>query len=458
MADADESPPAGGSHGDEVEPLDAIVLGAGISGLVSASILVDQGNSRILVVDEYRSAGGNHLDFTYGPYTFDVGSLIFQDDSPLLQHFPELLSRYVAIDPRWSRLNPQGRVTEYPFSYRDDFLSAGPFECARLVLSAVAGRLRYRHPRNARDFARRWIGPRLLRRSGLESYMTRFCGLPPERIELQFAEQRMMWIAEHATAASLGRRVLHAWRSRRSGRAGSAPPGDERRNQQLARPPEGFAHLYRPAVERLETRGVEFAFGARADRLSREGALFRLDIGGRVIRSRRVLSTIPLDRALDLIGASSDEQLPTVTLISLFYSFDGRRGFSDPILYNFSHGGAWKRLTVHSDFYGRAGGREFFTVEVIGDHIGRSTEQADQDFRQHTADNGLLVGQLSLEGSHVLEHAYPIYTAGAGERSKRNIARLREFGLESFGRQGAFQYQPTARVSTREAERILGAR
>src|ERR1700682_4075212 len=54
---------------------------------------------------------------------------------------------------------------------------------------------------------------------------------------------------------------------------------------------------------------------------------------------------------------------------SLFYSFSGERGFKESVLYNVSHAGAWKRLTVYSDFYGRVGGREFFAVEVNADHV-----------------------------------------------------------------------------------------
>src|SRR6516162_4392458 len=65
------------------ERFDAIVLGAGISGLVATSILLEQGCEQVLVVDEYDHVGGNHIDRTIGDYTFDVGSFIFQDDSPL---------------------------------------------------------------------------------------------------------------------------------------------------------------------------------------------------------------------------------------------------------------------------------------------------------------------------------------------------------------------------------------
>ena len=68
---------------------DVIVLGAGISGLVSASVLLKNGYRNVLVVEEYAHIGGNHIDCRIGEYTFDIGSFIFQDDLPLLAHLPE---------------------------------------------------------------------------------------------------------------------------------------------------------------------------------------------------------------------------------------------------------------------------------------------------------------------------------------------------------------------------------
>jgi len=426
--------------------VDAIVLGAGISGLVSASILLDQGLRHVVVVDEYDHVGGNHIDAHCGAYTFDVGSLIFQDDSPLLNHFPELLPRYVPIDPRWSKLTPQGTIARYPFSVRDDVLASGPVECLRILSSAVLGRVRYRHMRNAGEFARYWIGARLLHRSGLEHYMERFCGLPAERIDLEFAKKRMLWLAENASPASVLRMLRPA-----------APEAEaaEQSNQQLARPPEGFGHLYAPAVEHLTQRGATFALGAVASGLARCGGTFTLCLDGRSVIADRVVSTIPVDHVLDLCGLPRERALPTVILVSLYFSFAGRRGFADPILYNFSHGGTWKRLTVYSDFYGPADGREYFGVEVVAPDSGPSVDDAEREFRAHVAANGLFGGDLRLEGSHVLANAYPIYTEGAAERAERAIAALRSFGVESLGRQGGFEYQPTARVSTIVAEATL---
>lgn len=426
---------------------DAIVLGAGISGLVSASILLELGSQRVLVVDEYGHVGGNHIDRAHHGYTFDVGSFIFQDDSPLLRHFPELLPQYVPIDPSWGKLNPQGAITGYPFSVRDDFFAAGPLECSRMLLSAVVGRLRRRQLRSARDFAQYWLGARLLYRSGLEHYMERFCGLPADEIDLKFAEKRMLWIAEHASVSNMLTRLLK--------KPAGTPSTAARTNQQLARPRDGFASLYHPAVQRLESEGVTFHLKADITSLVKVGETFQLQVGGQRFAAGRLISTIPIDRVWALCGLPFERNLPTVTLISLFFSFAGERGFEQAILYNFSHTGAWKRLTMYSDFYGRCDGREFFAVEVIADEIHRSVDVAEQNFRHHTSENALFVGDLRLEGGHSLSDAYPIYTEGAGERAERAAAALRVFGVESFGRQGGFQYQPTARVSTAEAEAAL---
>lgn len=426
---------------------DAIVLGAGISGLVSASVLLQQGSRRVLVLDEYDHVGGNHIDRTHNGYTWDIGSLIFQDDSPLIAHFPEILPRYVPIEPAWARINPQGLVTHYPFSIRDDVIAAGPLEFLQIVGSAIKGRLGRRHQRNARDFTEHLLGARFVERSGLGYYMERLCGLPPEDIDLEFAQTRLEWLAGQAKIVNLLRRFLRS-------RTGSPEPPSH--NQQLARPPEGYTHLYEPAVRSLQARGVEFALGTALIAVRRAGDLFEIRTSQGVLAARRLVSTIPLDRALDLCQLRvPGDPLPTVTLVSLFFSFQGVRGFAPPILYNFSREGAWKRITMFSDWYGVTDGREYFTAEVIGQRVGDAVDVAERDFRDHCRTNGLFVGDLRLEDSNVLRHAYPIYTQGSGERARESVRRLRSFGLESLGRQGSFQYQPTARASTIEAEQAL---
>ncbi len=421
---------------------DAVVLGAGISGLVATSILLRQGAHNVLVVDEYPQSGGNHIDCKIGDYTFDVGSFIFQDDSPLLAHFPELLPLYIPIDPSWGRLTPYGIVTDYPISVRDDLLRAGPVELARIFWSVLLARISPRKIVSAKDFATFWIGARLLNRSGLGRYLDRFYGFPADQVDVKFAEKRMLWIKEHATLRNLVRRAMSP--------AATAPT-----NRQLARPREGFAYLYRQAMEPLERHGARFLLGTRIHRVQRVDGRFAVELGDRRVTAARLVSTIPLEQMQRLCGVTSEEELQSVTLMSLFFSFSGARGFNQPILYNFSMEGAWKRLTVHSDFYGRCSDREFFSVEVNAAAVGFDVAEAERDFREHVSGNGLFLGDLRLEGSHSLANAYPIYTRNADENAKKAIAALRELGVESIGRQGGFDYQPTARESTVKAEAAL---
>jgi len=424
----------------DLDRLDAIVLGAGITGLVATSILLQQGAQKVLVIDEYSQSGGNHIDCKIGDYTFDVGSYIFQDDSPLLAHFPELLPLYITIDPSWGRLTPYGIVTDYPISIKDDLLGAGPVEWFRILSSVFFARILSRKIVNAKDFATFWIGDRLLNRSGLRHYMDRFYGLPADEVDVEFAEKRMLWIKEHASLRNLVRKSLFP----------AKPPA----NRQLARPREGFSYLYQRAMQRLERQGAKFLLGTKVDRVRRKDGWFKIEVGERRITGRRLVSTIPLPSIQTLCGIRP-EALRTVTLISLFYSFSGARGFKQSIVYNFSSEGAWKRLTIHSDFYGRCSGREFFSVEVNADAVGCDVAEAERDFRQHVGRSGLFSGELKLEGSYTLTNAYPIYTKNANERARKAIAGLSELGVESLGRQGGFDYQPTARDSTLKAEAAL---
>jgi NAD(P)-binding Rossmann-like domain len=166
----------GANHGSPTGTAqDVLVLGAGISGLVSASVLLKQGAKNVIVVDEYAHVGGNHIDCRIGEYTFDIGSFIFQDDSPLLEHFPEIRPLYVPIVPSWGRLNPQGVVTQYPLSIKDDLIVAGPVEWLRMIFSVLFARIFCRRLTNAKDFAQFWMGARLFYRSGLRVCPERLC-------------------------------------------------------------------------------------------------------------------------------------------------------------------------------------------------------------------------------------------------------------------------------------------
>ena len=420
-------------------PWDAIVLGAGISGLISASLLCRQGLRRVLVIDEYDTVGGNHICCDIGPYTFDVGCFTFADNSAIIKHFPGLLHRYLSVSKLAERIAPDGKLRKYPFSFRDEVVAAGTSEWIAVLASILLSRLFIDRITNADEFARYWLGRRIYERSGLANYIERFHGAKPWEIDGVFAEKRMAFVSN---GASVRKRIAKMFQVRRSQKS-------LRPVQTLIRPRDGFPKLYDEAVQDLESSGVTFCLGVRMHSVTRNGSCLQIETDTLQATSPRVIATIPLTRTLQLCRLRDNGAMPTVTLISLFLTFKGKRGFSSNILYNFSRNGEWKRLTMYSDFYGSVEGREYFTAEVNlveSERSGQAEEEIRilfENFQADVASKGLFTGQLTLEGSHVLQNGYPIYRKGAAEAAAEAIRSLNDFGVESFGRQGGFDYLPS---------------
>lgn len=433
---------------DYTTNVDVVVLGAGISGLVTASsILAQPGRdplSSILVLDEFPEPGGNHLSVNVADYTFDIGSFFFADNAPFLRHFPELLSFYENNSTgtyRIARINPAYALARYPYDFRKDI---GPGQLPGVILSALRGRMFTDPSKSADDFVRHWIGRRFFTRSGLDNYIQRFYGVPAKRIEGVFASKRMTWVSDNAKVGRVVRRILS--------RQKTGPAGPK----QLVRPKAGFGTLYRAAQSLLELRGVAFDMGIRLSSITREGEALVIALSdGRRIRTRQIFSTIPLSRMLELTGLPRNDLIRTKDMRTLFLSFEGNRGFAANVLYNFAREGLWKRLTMHSDFYGKVQGREYFSVEVTLPAGDIPAEELLADFRAVTGRAGLFAGKLRLEGSALTENAYPVYLEGASAAADLEIDRLKDMGILSYGRQGGFDYQPIAVISARKAEDMV---
>jgi protoporphyrinogen oxidase len=423
--------------------VDAVILGAGVSGLVAARLIKEKGYENILIVDEYDRLGGNHINCDVGGFTFDIGTLIFQDDSPFMKYFPELLQAYHPIDWSISRIAPDDAVRDYPISMKEEVYGTGFLEMLLLFCSIARARCSFRPFANADEYARYWIGPRLFERSGLAHYIRRFYGVPASAIDPVFAQKRMGWLEQGASVRKYAQRLLN-------------PTKMQIPNQSFVRPRSGFDELYAVARQALEQQGVHFALGENILSVTRKGTAFNIVTEHQDLVCQQIVSTIPVDRMYKLCGLGDPKPLPFSKLVSLFFSFVGDRGFQSNILYNFSEHGDWKRLTMFSDFFGLAEGQAYFGVEVTSpEDEPTQAEHAAALFQADVKAKGLFKGTLTFVGSHVLGKAYPIYTHGASERADQMISALRRFGVNSMGRQGGFDYLPTARQVTLAIEAAM---
>jgi hypothetical protein len=427
---------------DRERPQPVVILGAGVSGLVAADILSSAGHE-VIVLEPYDRLGGNQRSRTIGDYTFDIGSFVFSAGSPFFQRFPAAEALCLPARIRVNRITPQGRISEYPYSVADDLLRRGPVEIARTFLSLCLGRLASSKPESAASFARYHLGDRLFVQSGLRAYIQRLCGVPADEVEHRFAEKRMAWIARTLSFAALAARLRP--------KIVAAPAAAT-----LVRPRGGFEILFAQVAAQLAQRGVRIRLNCGIEAIAATATGFRVTTSQGVVAASRVISSIPLKITAQVIGITTGSGLESLPLLTLYVACEGDLGFEAEVLYNFTEEGSWKRLTVHSRIYGKVDGRHYLSVEAP---LATGASEPGAEFTAFLAfmrRRGLLRGPAELVGHDVTGHAYPIYARGSIEASEAIMKQVEATGVEMLGRQGRFDYIPTATRATELAVEQIG--
>jgi protoporphyrinogen oxidase len=426
------------SLADRERPHPVVILGAGVSGLVAADILASAGHE-VIVLEPYDRLGGNQRSRTIGEHTFDIGSFVFSAGSAFFRRFPAAEAVCVPARIRVNRITPQGRISEYPYSIADDLLRRGPVEIARTFLSLCHGRLTSSKPESAASFARYHLGDRLFVQSGLRAYIQRLCGVPADEVEYRFAEKRMAWITRELSFSALAARL------RPRPKTAIVQPAN------LVRPREGFEVLFAQVAAHLAERGVTIHRNCAIENIEAVARGFQVATSQGVVSASRVISSIPLKITAQAVGIAADEGLESLPLLTLYVACEGDPGFEAEVLYNFSDEGSWKRLTVHSRIYGKVDGRHYFSVEVP---LAKGPSEARAEFTAFLAfmrRRGLLRESAELLGHDVTGYAYPIYAQGSMDASEALMDRIEATGVEMLGRQGRFDYIPTAARATQLA-------
>ena len=432
---------------------DHVVLGAGVAGLTAARLLVDRGARTVLVLDEYPQPGGSQRSYDIHGYTFDIGAFYFWDAMPFFQLFPEVRATCARARVAIERVTPQRTISRYPLSIRAEVFARGPRYWLAVAASLARARLQTQRLASAEAYTCHLMGERLYRDLGMAAYIERFHDLPPAQIEAQFAISRMEIVRKLASlrywAGVLRDRARQTLRGRIAGD----------RRALLVRPESGFPSMYAPAVAALRARGVELRFAVGLHAVSHVEGHFSVHTASEDIRATSLVSTIPIRRLAELLHLQEEvEKLQSSSLLTLFVSFAGRRGFDAAILYNFGPLGRWKRLTMHSTYYGPRQGREYFSVEIpfLSGQI-PSASDLFGDFRSAASAYGLFDGDLQLEGHVVSPDVYPAFVQGTSARLAKVQAALERIGVNTVGRQGRFDYLPTGAHVVRQVNAHLRA-
>lgn len=423
-----------------------IVLGAGIAGLSAAQKLAALG-FRVTVVERSGCAGGTHRSRTIGPYTFDVGSIFYEDHAALFDLASGLREMCPQVMRVQRRIAPDGSVLHYPLEPRD-LLGLPVGQLLRGVMDLVWARATVRRDGTLEAISRQRLGETFFRCTGLRSYITRFHHIAPSKIDEVFFFRRMAFIEKFSRLGTLAQAAFRSLTSKQAVNARTRRP-------LRVRPREGFDPLFARIVSHLEASGVQFCFGEQLRHISREGPLFRVETSARTRMASAVVGTIPIDTVHSaLYGERSG--LTSLDMTTLFVSAERLDPRLGNVLFNFHADGLWKRATIYSRIYGPSDdGREFFAVETTippgGSH---DPDAVFADFSRHLTSLGLAEG-LILEGHECVEACYPIYAPGSQGELDKAVSRIDESGVILVGRQGRFEYLPTSSgVIRRVAEEL----
>lgn len=426
-------------------PQQVLVLGGGIAGMTAALKLAEAGY-KVTLVERSQRLGGTHRSREIGAYTFDVGSIFYEDRAQLFDLAEGLRDLCPPVRRIQRRIAPEGQVVHYPIEPRD-LMRWSTSQKLRALVSLVWFRLAGQRDGTLLAVCNKYLGSVFFQGTGLRNYIERFNHTASSSIDEMFFFKRMGFVAQFTKPRMLLRAVSRALLRKSVQRTSPTPL--------RVRPVTGFDSLFQIIRKRLEARGVDCVFEADLQRLTKDGMGYEVVTSAGAFRAATVVSALPLE-VLHQAMFATPSGLPSLNLLTLFVSAQDLDEATGTVLFNFHKKGRWKRLTVYSRIYPeRFEGRHFFSVEVtFRDPAGSDPEAAFADFSTHFQDLNLASG-LRLEGHEIIEGAYPFYAHGFEEKRKEILARVAQSGIVLVGRQGRYEYLPTASGMIKRVNEVL---
>jgi protoporphyrinogen oxidase len=273
-----------------------IVLGGGPAGLTAAYRLV-QSDVSVIVLEAEDQVGGLAKTVERDGYRFDLGGHRFFTKSREVQElWREVLGDEFLRRPRMSRIYWNGRFLDYPLRGADVIRKLGPVELTRATASFAAARVR---PNGREDSFEDWVCNRFGRRLFelfFQSYTEKVWGVPTSELRAEWAAQRIKGLSftSAAKAAFLGNR------------------GDKVKSliTEFDYPRLGPGQMWDAMTASIEDLGGEVRTGCPVERLVvRDGRIAEVVAGGRRLRPRHVISSLPLRGVVGLAGDAAGPEV-----------------------------------------------------------------------------------------------------------------------------------------------------
>ena len=407
------------------------ILGGGVSGITLAKELSKCSSLEVDLIERSSELGGFHRNFQVDDLKYDIGTFTFGYQHNLFKVFPDIVDLYKPIINNFGSVTQKNTLDNFPCTLGGYLRNYGLTNFLITCLEIPVSKFLYRQKNTVPNFVKYYLGASAYEKTGLKNYIERLYQVSDETVNIKFAKKRLSWIEKKASIRRIVTKKLTGKKSRLS--MANKP--------RLVRSPEGFKKIYGTIHNILLNNGVNVKLSCEAKAIRREQQKFEIEFSEESKVYDEVISTIPIPVVSKLIGKPMQKELETMSLLTLFYRFQGDLNYDYNVLHNFTGEGSWKRITTFSKYYGKHEGDDYFSVEITLDKTeAPDVIQQQREFEAHVKSVGLFEGQLKLQDSLLTKNAYPVYLNDNIQRITEAKDKLEQWGLRLVGRQGEFQY------------------
>lgn len=427
---------------------DAVVLGAGLTGLTAGRVLATAGLG-VTVLEKAPSVGGLARTIVRGPFRFDLGGHRFFTRDPKVDGLVRsVLGEECLTVPRSSQIHLRNRYIDYPLKPLNALSGLGAGTALRIVLDHAAERVKARFGSRKAVSLEDWVVRnfgRTLFDIYFKEYSEKVWGIGCDSISMD-------WMAQRIQGLSLGAALRNAF-FRRSGE------GIRTLTDKFLYPPHGIGTLSDRLKEDIG-RDNEVLCNVQVSRVCHESFRVKSVVvreGPKTfeIEGRFFISTVPLTelvRMLDprppaeILGAAARLRYRDLVVVAVMLNRE--RVTDQSWLYFPARAIPFGRIHEPTNWSARMApeGKTLLVAEQFCFRDDETWKASDEELAGRTIESlhGLgLISRRDVVDSAVLRvpKAYPLFEVGYAENCRTIRDHMRRFrNLLPAGRGGNFSY------------------
>lgn len=416
-----------------------VVLGAGLAGLSAAEELTKRGHE-VVVLEKEPSHGGLAATIKRDGFEYDLGPHRFHTSNKLILDFVKGLPGIDLLElKRVSRIRLLDRYFDYPLSF-GNVLSTMPLHRGiGMMLSFLLEKIRGIFATREQDSFEGWVLSRFgrgLYDLYLAPYNKKLWGIQPSQLSADWASQRI----SVPSLAGLIKETI-------------APSKETVRSlvSTFHYPRGGIGEICRGLASGITEMGGSILFSTEPSGLKKTEDGWRIDLPEGHIMCDKVISTIPVNRYVELLGdilpvkvhqAASDLHFRAIVFLTVLLNGDVEP--SDHWIYTSEDRYLFNRLSISRNFFPDVPAQVVFEYSCQeGDPV---WSMPKEELLRTTIPGAEHLGLFSADmvlGADISRraHAYPIYDLTYAKNISLVLDALEKItDSVTCGRQGLFRY------------------